>query len=59
MKPEEIYLNKEQREELTAFVKKGKHDVRLVNRAKVIFLRWIGLTRRITFESAGSVKALA
>lgn len=36
MKPEEIYLNKEQREELTAFVKKGKHDVRLVNRAKVI-----------------------
>ena len=31
-----IYLNKEERAELTKYTKTGKHAVRLVNRAKVI-----------------------
>jgi len=33
-----IYLNEEERAELTKFTKTGKHDVRLVNRARVILL---------------------
>jgi len=36
MESNAIYLSEEQREALTKYTKTGKHDVRLVNRAKVI-----------------------
>ena len=38
MESNAIYLNEVEREELTKFTKKGKHDVRLVNRARTILL---------------------
>ena len=36
MESNAIYLSEEQREELSRFTKTGKHDVRLVNRSKVV-----------------------
>ena len=42
MESNEIYLSEEDRGELTKYTKTGKHDVRLVNRARVIL--WLDRT---------------